>query len=492
MFHKNEKHTGNMDKYIADMFYYRYYYGNGDYYQGHVYGAPSSYKYYPGLKISKKNELGLNGYYQIVSQGYTGDTAKYGQVYVDTYKDGESGKTFTPVHKGQAVGTNYLGSELDYILKNGVAVYQFGKGYYEADVGDKYAFRYYYGNGDSYQGSVYRAPSASGYYPGLKITKKNELGLNGYYEILSMSWTGDTAKYGQVYVDNYKDGESAKSFTPVHKGQAVGTNYLGSELDYIVKDGVAAYQFGKGWYEADVGDRYVFRYSYDKDNPLAEYYQGVVYRSPGVVYYPGYTSDKKNETGKTGSYQILSMSYTGDTAKYGQVYVDYYKDGESTKGFTPVHKGQAVGTNYLGSEMDYILKDGVAAYKFGQGYYEADVGDKYAFRYYYGNGDYYQGYVYRAPSASGYYPGLKITKKNELGLNGYYQILSQTWTGDTAKYGKVYVDWYNDADRTTAKWFRPLNYTSPLGSSYLTSEVGYIVSVSDAHKFGQGYWEADE
>lgn len=36
------------------------------------------------------------------------------------------------------------------------------------------------------------------------------------------------------------------------------------------------------------------------------------------------------------------------------------------------------------------------------------------------------------------------------------------------------------------------NYTSPSGSNYLTSELGYIVSLSNAQKFGQGYGEADE
>ena len=60
---------------------------------------------------------------------------------------------------------------------------------------------------------------------------------------------------------------------------------------------------------------------------------------------------------------------------------------------------------------------------FGKGYYEANVGDKYLFRYTYGNGDYYQGYVYPTPGYV-YYPGYKLTKKNELGLSGYYQILS--------------------------------------------------------------------
>jgi len=353
-----------------------------------------------------------------------------------------------------------------------------------------YTFKYKYYNGDSYGGWVY-ADTNQGYYPGKKWNQKDENGLTGLYEITGMR--ADNPDYvnllGKVYINDYYDAESKKWYTPVHKGQAVGTAYLGSELDYILRDGVEAYKFGQGYYEADVGNKYFYRYYYGNN----DYYEGYVYRAPSSSgYYPGQKISKKNELGLNGYYEILSMQWINYINNYGQVFVKYYLDGESGKRFLPIHYVLPVGTAYLGSELDYIVKDGVAAYQFGKGYYEADVGDKYTFRYYYGNGDYYQGSVYRAPSALGYYPGLKITKKNELGLNGYYEILSQTWTGDTAKYGKVYVDWYRDGDRTTAKWFRPLNYTSPLGSNYLTSELGYIVSVSDAHKFGQGYWEADE
>ena len=261
------------------------------------------------------------------------------------------------------------------INDRGEVVWEGGIGIYRAVPEIKYAFTYSYGNGDAYRGHVY----ASADYPyqvGYTKTLKNETGQTGTYTITAMSYDGTGSKNGQVFIDSYHDGESNQDFIPMKKGQPAGTNYLGSELDYILKDGVAAYQFGKGYYEADVGDRYVFRYSYDKDNPSAEYYQGVVYRMPGYVYYPGYKLEKKNETGKTGCYEILAMSYTGDTSKYrsgyGEVYVDTYKDGESGKTFAPLHKGQAVGTAFLGSELDYIIASGVDRYKFGQGYWEAD------------------------------------------------------------------------------------------------------------------------
>ncbi len=450
---------------VGDRYLFRYTYGNGDYYEGTVYRAPGV-GYYPGRLIEKKNETGKTGYYEILSMTYTGDKTKYNQVFVDTYHDGETNKDYTPLHKGQAVGTALLGSEQDYICQDGVKDYQFGKGCTEADVGDKYAFKYYYGNGDYYQGTVYRAPGV-GYYPGRIIEKKNETGITGYYEILSMTYTGEKTKYNQVFVDTYHDGESNKNFSPLHKGQAVGTALLGSELDYICQDGVKDYQFGKGYTEADVGDKYTFRYTYGN----GDYYQGTVYRAPGVGYYPGRIIERKNETGKTGYYEFLSMTYTGEKTKYGQVYVDLYKDGESGRSYAPLKKGQAVGTALLGSEQDSICQDGVTAYKFGKGYTEADVGDKYAFKYYYGNGDFYQGYVYRTPGV-GYYPGRIIEKKNELGLTGYYEILSMAYTGDTAKYNQVYVTRYHDGDRPTPKTLTPVNCTNPLGIKLFRQRSG--------------------
>jgi hypothetical protein len=49
----------------------------------------------------------------------------------------ESNQTLTPVSKGKsAVGKAYLGSEMDYVIKNSVDKYRFGlyKGvFYEAD-----------------------------------------------------------------------------------------------------------------------------------------------------------------------------------------------------------------------------------------------------------------------------------------------------------------------------------------------------------------------
>ena len=91
-------------------------------------------------------------------------------------------------------------------------------------------------------------------------------------------------------------------------------------------------------------------------------------------YYPARLDHEANETGKLGYYQILSMAYTGATAKYNQVFVTTYYDGDHTspKAFTPVNSTNPLGTALLGSEAGYIPAAGIPAHYFGKGYFEAD------------------------------------------------------------------------------------------------------------------------
>lgn len=350
-----------------------------------------------------------------------------------------------------------------------------------------YSFKYTYGNGDFYTGTVYAA-TRRGYFPGKSWTTKDENGLTGRYTIIDAGNAADSyaSRLGQVYVDSYYDAESRQQYIPVSTGKAVGTGYLGTEQDYLLKAGVAAYRFGKGYYEADVGDQYLFRYTFGN----GDFYRGLVYQAPAADgYYPGQKITKKNELGLDGYYEILAASWTGDTSKYGQVFVDLYRDGESQKNYAPVSKGKAVGSSYLGSELDYILRAGVEMYKFGQGYYEADVADRFTYRYTYGNGDFYTGYFYASPNST-YYPGWKLTKANELGKVGSYEILAMQYTGATDKYGQIYVTRYYDGDMSK-KSYQPVNYLQPLGTR-LGTEQGYIIALDNAaYYFGMGYYEAD-
>ncbi len=148
-----------------------------------------------------------------------------------------------------------------------------------------YTFKYTYGNNDKYTGTVY-AGEDKGYSTGNTWTKVDENGQTGTYEITDRL-PGSAAyfdKLGEVYVDNYFDAESNKNFTPLHKGQDVANkSYLENEIDYIGVNGANDYKFGQGYYEADVGDKYIFRYYYDKNNLAnCDWYEGEVYRAPAV------------------------------------------------------------------------------------------------------------------------------------------------------------------------------------------------------------------
>ena len=355
-------------------------YGDGDYYTGTVYAAPE-YGYSSSYTKTTTDEKGNTDTYTItgVTTGY--DVSKAGQVYVTSYYDKGSGKTYTPVSNGTAVGTSYLGSEHDYIIQSGVSDYLFGSSggiFYEADlVADPYAyaFKFTYGDGDYYTGTVYAAPEY-GYSSSYTKSTTDEKGNTDTYTITGVTTGYDVSKAGQVYVTSYYDKGSGKTYTPVSNGTAVGTSYLGSEHDYIIKSGVPEYLFGSSgstFYEADLTSyAYAFKFTYGD----GDYYTGTVYAAPEYGYSTSYTKTTTDEKGNTDTYTITGVTTGYDVSKAGQVYVTSYYDKGSGKTYTPVSNGTAVGTSYLGSEHDYIIKSGVPEYLFGKSggtFYEADL-----------------------------------------------------------------------------------------------------------------------
>ena len=248
--------------------------------------------------------------------------------------------------------------------------------YYSLPVTANYfSFTYYYGNGDSYSGTV-MANSNYGYYQGWKSQPQlNETGNLGCYEI-----TGTSSSYwivsGNVYVNSYTDGDMSNgSYTPLNNGYALGNNYLGSELGYIIKTNVEAYKFGQGTYEADAGNTFNFTFTYANNDS----YSGYVYASPTHGYYPGWQSALVETEAGYGSYKITGMSYT-PRVPTGLVYVSSYMDTDSSgRTYTPLKyaAGQCASTDYLGSEYDYIISNASSSYLFGNResvlYYEADA-----------------------------------------------------------------------------------------------------------------------
>ena len=341
----------------------------------HVYADPESAGYYRGYKQAFTDENGKAGSYYISAVGYDGDASKYNKVFVNSYKDSESGNTYKPLGYGTAVGLKKLGSEVDFIVKNEDA-YKFGKAYFEADVAcSRYNFKYTYNNGlsgDWYSGFVYAAPNT--YTLHQKWEAANETGNKGTYEITSLYYsTVSSSYYGKVRVSKYFDGDmSKKEYIPLTAASYAGITGLGSEQDYIVKGAISDYRFGKGAIEADVGDKYYFKYTYN-NGPTPDYYLGYVYADPTYSYFIGWNKKLQNETGNLGYYSIYKMEYAGNgSARKGQVYVTQYYDGDTTKkSYTPVNTG-ILTSNYLGNEYSFIISTGVLNYQFGGGLMEAD------------------------------------------------------------------------------------------------------------------------
>lgn len=354
---------------------FRFTYSNGDYYTGTAW-AEAGYGYNPGDTWQVSDPYGSTGNYQITGLGQ-GDSQAAGLVYVTSYFDQESGKTFTPLNHGQPLGNNYLGSEGGYIIDENVPQYFFtaaGQGIYEADlvVGNKNTFTFYYDNGDYYTGAVYANPATFRYYQGYKEYITDENGFPGYYEITGVESGKFKPKPGQVFVYSYYDNESSQTFIPVKSARALGASYLGSEAGYILKSNVPYLKFGGGYWEADVAAIYNFSFYFSN----GDYYKGTVYALLGD-YHQGdrYFLDDETtpETGRQGYYEITGAGYVGYTKNMGQVLVSSYYDQEAGAFYTPISRGRrAVGKNYLGSEYDWIIKRNVSQYYFGGGY-EADA-----------------------------------------------------------------------------------------------------------------------
>ena len=266
-----------------------------------------------------------------------------------------------------------------------------------------------YSAADSYVGSViapvgtYRVTELDGSYTNSDFfdprTSVTEMGLNGKYLVYGMEDYNDNLvnEAGRVFVNQYidRDNGAERTFTPYKYSQGVqpsGTNYLGSEVDYIDRTSTQQVKFGQDYYEADLPDlkKYWFYYNYNTTNySAADSYVGSVIAPVGtyrVIALDGsyINSDffdprtSATETGLNGKYLVYGMEDYNDRLinEAGRVFVNQYidRDNGGTREYVPLKYSQGVqpsGTNYLGSEVDHIQSSS-ASTKFGLDYYEAD------------------------------------------------------------------------------------------------------------------------
>ncbi len=302
----------------------------------------------------------------------------------------------------------------------------------------------------------------------------------GTYTITGETTDYDFSKAGQVYLTSYYDSSTGTTYSVASNNTAAATSYLGGESDYVKNLTPYAYTF-------------TFTYG-DGD-----YYTGTVYAPPDYGYSTSYTQTTTDENGKTGTYAITGVT-SSVMGEAGQVCVTSYYDKESGATYTPVSNGTAVGTSYLGSEHDYIIKSGMPEFLFGYSggtFYEADVGSysRYDFKYYYnsGSGDYYTGYVY-APTSFETSQGGFLSVGTYLyiqpqplwasgyhSLNGGYYYITGITDGFASSYDKEsYITAYYDADTAKASLGVNSDDSATAGSVYVADrstswESGYAI-----------------
>src|SRR4028118_724965 len=214
-------------------------------------------------------------------------------------------------------------------------------------------------------------------------------------------------------------------------------------------------------------DQYYFTYSYGN----GDYYSGYGFTNSGT-YFTGQTiSAGTNELGLNGLYTIdFLISGVGSSSDVGNVYTyGYYDADTSDESYTPLlfSQGLASGSNGLGSELDYIYGAGSGPSLFGGTFYEADAAGValYSFTYTYGNGDYYDGYVFASDvsyQVGGVYDS--FSGANQAGLNGLYTITGQQSLDDSyaAFLGSVYVSSYYDGN-FSQQLYTPSNWSQEIG-----------------------------
>ncbi|MFA4917540.1 MAG: hypothetical protein WC560_12840, partial [Syntrophales bacterium] len=190
----------------------------GDFYTGTIIALADYYQVNDTQTWT--DEYGNTGVYTITAVSATPPAGPLGTVYVDSYTDGESGRTYSGeglFFDSGVAGADYLGSESGHIIQADNSEFFFGAGQYdtgdgfetrifEADLGIEYTFTHYYDLG---------TPSS---YVTDALTQDN---FQAYNLLPQMNNAGQVVFYGgadsnslEIYL--YQDG----AVTPITNNQA--------------------------------------------------------------------------------------------------------------------------------------------------------------------------------------------------------------------------------------------------------------------------------
>ncbi|WP_240865916.1 S8 family serine peptidase, partial [Cylindrospermopsis raciborskii] len=453
-----------------------------DFYQGYGYAAANTYTL--GQSITPTGSLGSYTITEVIND----QSGTVGEVAVTDYYDGSTG--FGYAIYVDASGSAGLGSESGFAYNSNLGGPD--TSFSSSDTADLqelvvtyqlYYFTYNYNNddptttnvveGDFYQGYGY-APTGT-YTVGQRINQSspNETGNNGYYTIDSVS-EGNYGLLDAVSVYSYYDGADGNGSdlggAYGYASYVSGTGYggLGTEEGYAYDYNYAsADSYFSKHNEANLSDGvvvnppvqlYYFTYTYGNGDSYQGwgYANANTYQSGQVIAATEVRSSNLNEVGLAGQYVIDSV-----WESYGlvdQVTINSYYDGADGNNTDP---GGSYGSAYYVSGSGYggLGSESGSAYDYNyqstdtyfDNFYEANLitqqpgSQLYYFTYYYGNGDFYQGYGYAVAGTYTQDQRINQTSLNETGQTGYHIIDYVYDSADNYYSGYVYVNTYYDS-----------------------------------------------
>lgn len=357
----------------AQLYSFKFTYGNGDFYSG--YGFADRGAYTLGQSWNAADENGQTGTYSIVEIADLQPGAQdKNKVTVYYYYDAETQASYYP----QSASGDYwfgfdgLGSERGFVFAD-AELGAFGRDAnggprLEADIDLNDAvrpcsFKFAYGNGDSYSGTVFAAPGA--YSSGQTWTVTDENGSVGTYVI---DWVGDlqhgTEDLDKVEIYSYFDAETQSDYypQPVNGDGRFGLDGLGSERGIVLGDeelgAFGRNAAGGAWLEADIDLSKVLQvYKFEFTYGNGDFYAGYGYADRDA-----YTHEQSwsaiDENGQIGTYAVYLGGFASAAEGFaGQVFVSEYYDSEFGRFVFPDSKGEPNGVAGLGSESGTISGD---------------------------------------------------------------------------------------------------------------------------------------
>jgi hypothetical protein len=237
-----------------------------------------------------------------------------------------------------------------------------------------YFYAYESNTGDYFYGYVY--DDQGKYVSGSTVTSPtDEDGGTWTYVVYSTQSSSVSAAYnGYVYDTAYYDHDQGNAGYATYSGAngyRSGTNFLGSDYDYLYDNG--GYQlFGGGYWVVPEAAVMKVDYFYAYESKTGDYFYGYVYDDQGKYSSGSTATSPTDEDGGTWTYVVYSTQSSSVSAAYnGYVYDTAYYDHDQGNAVYATYfgaNGYRSGTNFLGSDYDYVYDNG--GYQlFGGGYW---------------------------------------------------------------------------------------------------------------------------